>query len=56
VRWEWLHRTDPTRPWQGLGMTMDTEDFEVFQSQTDFRVGMGRVCCSGETDALEDDL
>jgi hypothetical protein len=24
IRWEWLRRTDPARPWQGLPMIKDT--------------------------------
>jgi hypothetical protein len=24
ARWEWLERTDPSRPWQGLNMLQDS--------------------------------
>jgi hypothetical protein len=32
VRWEWLRRSDPDRPWQGLPMVKDTAAVEVFNS------------------------
>ncbi|XP_071676666.1 uncharacterized protein [Lolium perenne] len=41
VRWCWLRRTDPSRPWQGLPALNDTEANEVFQSLAIFRVGDG---------------
>jgi hypothetical protein len=30
IRWEWLSRTDPSRPWQGLPMATDAKAREVF--------------------------
>jgi hypothetical protein len=41
VRWCWLHRTDPSRPWQGLPAINDQEANEVFQSLARFQVGYG---------------
>jgi hypothetical protein len=41
VRWEWLQRTDPSRPWQGLKMMHDTEASKVFQSLTKITAGDG---------------
>lgn len=41
VRWEWLKRTDPTRPWQGLTMMEDTDAREVFDSLVKIQVGDG---------------
>ena len=32
VRWEWLRRTDPDRPWQNLHMIVDKEARQVFAS------------------------
>ena len=32
VRWEWLKRTEPARPWQGLPMIEDRLAMEVFDS------------------------
>ncbi|KAM0830034.1 hypothetical protein ACQ4PT_066498 [Festuca glaucescens] len=42
VRWEWLRRTDPDRPWQGLPMIKDVEAREVFDSLVGIKVGNGR--------------
>ena len=41
VRWEWLRRTDPDRPWQGLPMVKDSEAAEVFDSLVCITVGNG---------------
>jgi hypothetical protein len=43
VRWCWLHRTDPLRPWQGLPAINDLEAFEVFQSLAQFDIGDGET-------------
>ena len=42
VRWQWLLRTDSSRPWRGLGMLKDQEAREVFDSLVKIRVGDGR--------------
>jgi hypothetical protein len=42
VRWEWLQRTDPTRPWKGLRMANDRQAGEVFNSLATVQVGDGR--------------
>lgn len=42
VRWAWLSRTDPTRPWAGLSMMKDTEAEGVFHSLARIVVGDGR--------------
>ena len=41
VRLEWLKRTDPTRPWQGLVMMEDKDAREVFDSLVKIDVGDG---------------
>jgi hypothetical protein len=41
VRWEWLRRTDPKRPWQGLAMMVDSEAKGVFDSMVSIPVGQG---------------
>ena len=41
VRWEWLRRTDPVRPWQGLSMDVDREARAVFDSLVRIEVGRG---------------
>lgn len=41
VRWEWLKRTDPERPWQGLAMTEDRDARAVFDSLVKIEVGAG---------------
>ncbi|KAM0853896.1 hypothetical protein ACQ4PT_050778 [Festuca glaucescens] len=43
VRWHWLRRTDPERPWQGLPGLNDLEAAGVFQSLARFSVGDGRL-------------
>jgi hypothetical protein len=42
VRWEWLQRTDPSRPWQGVQMPKDKEDSQLFDSMVKIKVGDGR--------------
>jgi hypothetical protein len=39
VRWMWLRRTDPSRPWQGLPSLSDPEVDNVFQSLAKFQIG-----------------
>ncbi|XP_073355143.1 uncharacterized protein [Aegilops tauschii subsp. strangulata] len=41
VRWEWLLRTDPNRPWQGLPMATDGMAKRVFDSLVCIKVGNG---------------
>jgi hypothetical protein len=41
VRWQWLRRTDPDRPWHGLPDLHDKEAAGVFQSLARFVVGDG---------------
>lgn len=41
VRWEWLKRTEPARPWQGLPMIEDRLAREVFDSLVHIQVGAG---------------
>lgn len=41
VRWEWLKRTDPARPWQGLAMAVDNDARVVFDSMVKIKVGDG---------------
>jgi hypothetical protein len=41
VRWEWLRRTDPERPWQGLPMLKDGAALSVFNCMTIITVGNG---------------
>ena len=41
VRWEWLRRTDPHRPWQGLQRLKDVEASQVFDSLICIQVGEG---------------
>lgn len=41
VRWLWLARTDPARPWQGLKLPKDTAAMAVFQSLARITVGSG---------------
>ena len=41
VRWEWLRRTDPSRPWQGLHLMVDKEAKAVFDSLVHIEVGEG---------------
>jgi type II secretory pathway component PulJ len=42
VRWEWLRRTDPRRPWQALPPLSDTKAREVFDSLVQINTGDGR--------------
>jgi hypothetical protein len=41
VRWEWLRRTDPSRPWQGLPVLHDDMATSVFDSLVQIKVGKG---------------
>jgi hypothetical protein len=41
VRWEWLRRTDDSRPWQGLSLTSDPKARAVFRSFAKLEVGNG---------------
>jgi hypothetical protein len=41
VRWEWLKRTDPARPWQGLLPITDAKARAVFDSLVHIKVGDG---------------
>ena len=43
TRWEWLRRTDGSRPWQGLPMLKDTQAAVVFDSLARFTIGNGRA-------------
>jgi hypothetical protein len=43
TRWQWLRRTDPDRPWQGLPMMTDRDAYEVFQSLVKITVGDGKT-------------
>jgi hypothetical protein len=40
-RWEWLRRTDSSRPWYGLAMLKDTEAQGVFRSLSSIKLGNG---------------
>jgi hypothetical protein len=42
VRWEWLRRTDPSRPWQGLPLITDEKARQVFDSLVQITAGDGR--------------
>ncbi|KAM0834610.1 hypothetical protein ACQ4PT_063479 [Festuca glaucescens] len=42
VRWQWLSKTNPNRPWQGLPMFRDTEAMAVCGSLMHIKVGDGR--------------
>ncbi|XP_071677028.1 uncharacterized protein [Lolium perenne] len=41
VRWEWLKRTEPNRPWQGLPGLKDVEATDTFNSLVSITVGDG---------------
>ena len=41
LRWEWLRRTDPSRPWQGLNLTADKQVTLAIRSLVQWRVGNG---------------
>ena len=43
VRWEWLRRTEPDRPWQGLSMMVDDDARAVFDSFIRISAGDGRT-------------
>jgi hypothetical protein len=42
TRWQWLRRTDPERPWQGLPHLKDEAAEEVFQTLARIEVGDGK--------------
>jgi hypothetical protein len=42
VRWEWLHKTNASRPWQGLQLPNDPEVVQVFQSLVTIMIGDGK--------------
>jgi hypothetical protein len=42
VRWEWLQRTEPDMPWQGLPIMSDSKAREVFDSLVQIWVGDGQ--------------
>jgi hypothetical protein len=42
MRWEWLRRTDPDRPWQGLPMIRDPGARSTFDDLVKIRVGDGQ--------------
>lgn len=41
LRWEWLKRTDPSRPWQGLCNMVDKQAQEAFTSLVSWQIGDG---------------
>jgi hypothetical protein len=41
ARWEWLERTDPSRPWQGLNMLQDSASM-LFQNFATACIGDGK--------------
>jgi hypothetical protein len=41
-RWEWLRRTDPERPWQGLPMLRDQSTRAVFDTLAVITIGDGK--------------
>ena len=41
LRWEWLLRTDESRPWQGLNLTADKKVDQAFGSLVKWNVGSG---------------
>jgi hypothetical protein len=41
ARWEWLERTDPSRPWQGLNMLQDSAS-KLFQNFATACIGDGK--------------
>jgi hypothetical protein len=43
VRWEWLRRTDGSRPWAGLPMLKDDLAITVFDSLIHIQVGKGNI-------------
>ncbi|KAK1691938.1 hypothetical protein QYE76_008635 [Lolium multiflorum] len=42
TRWEWLRRTDSSRPWHGLPMMKDAEAEGVFRSLASIKLGSGK--------------
>jgi hypothetical protein len=42
ARWQWLRRTDPNRPWQGLPPLKDAAAMEDFKSLAKIKVGDGK--------------
>src|SRR4051812_26171784 len=42
IRWEWLRRIDPSRPWQGLALNSDPEARVAFDSLVSIVIGDGR--------------
>jgi hypothetical protein len=42
VRWEWLRRTDPSRPWQGLPSLRDDKAQGFFDSLMRIQAGNGQ--------------
>jgi exonuclease III len=41
VRWEWLRRVDPNRPWQGIPISEDPDAKQLFNSLVRIKVGSG---------------
>ncbi|KAE8805555.1 Serine/threonine-protein kinase CTR1 [Hordeum vulgare] len=41
IRWEWLRRTDPSRPWQGIPMVEDKKAKLVFNNMIKITLGYG---------------
>uniref|UniRef100_A0A453JT76 Reverse transcriptase zinc-binding domain-containing protein n=1 Tax=Aegilops tauschii subsp. strangulata TaxID=200361 RepID=A0A453JT76_AEGTS len=41
LRWEWLRRTDPSKPWHGLPMTCNPQVQIAFNSLVHWRLGSG---------------
>lgn len=44
VRWLWLQRTDPTRPWVHLHLPSDPDASSIFRASTSWSVGNGWTC------------
>jgi hypothetical protein len=42
ARWDWLKRTDPSRPWQGLPSLQDENATAIFQGLFKVQIGNGR--------------
>jgi hypothetical protein len=43
MRWSWLRRTDPSRPWQGLPLEEDEMARTAFESLVQIKVGNGEL-------------
>jgi hypothetical protein len=43
MRWLWLWRTDPSRPWQGLPLEEDEMARTAFESLVQIKVGNGEL-------------